>query len=199
MKKVLFTVGFLALLLLSACSTVNSGYRTIYDGEVASYVQSKYPLYDVVASTTNSSNYSEIYSAEGKSLDEVASEIGGVKNPVQVSEENENGKALVYNDMFVLLSQDEENPSNTLIELANKEFVRNNFNPGFFEGMLLMAILDDVLDVDDWGKNRRLKCSTNPELCYGGYSSSGGSFKGYKNTPSVRGTTIRGGGPGAGK
>ncbi|MEQ6378651.1 DUF4247 domain-containing protein [Bacillaceae bacterium S4-13-58] len=199
MKKVLFTVGFLALLLLSACSTVNSGYQTIYDGEVASYVQSKYPLYDVVSSTVDSSNYSEIYSAEGRSLDEVASEIEGVKTPVQVSEENENRKALVYNDMFVILSQDEENSSNTLIEVANKEFVRNNFNPSFFQGMLLMTILDDVLDVDDWGKNRKISCNSNPERCYGGYSTSGGSFKGYKNTPSVRGTTVRGGGPGAGK
>lgn len=201
MKKLFILFFFLAVFLLSACSTQSSSYQTIYKDELAKFVQSNYPLFDVVASAVSSSNYSEVYVAEGKSLDEVSIELQGVKQPIEVSDKNVNKQVLIYDQLFVILSLDEDNNGNTLIELANKEFVRNNFNPGFFEGMLLMRFLDDVLDVDDWGKNRRIQCKNYPDQCYRGYSSSGGSFKGYQNRPSVRGgtSTVRGGGPGVGK
>lgn len=201
MRKLYFLFFFLVVVLLSACSIQSSGYETIYKDDLAKFIQKEYPLFDVVASAESSSNYSEVYVAEGKALDQVALELQGVKQPLRISDKNNEKQVLVYNHLFVILSKDEDNTGNTLIELANKEFVRNNFNPGFFEGMLLMTFLDDVLDVDDWGKNRRIQCNSYPERCYGGFSSSGGSFKGYQNRPSVRGgtSTVRGGGPGAGK
>lgn len=201
MKKLFYLFILLPIILLVGCSTESSAYQTIYKDDLAKYIQSNYPLFDVVASAVNSSNYSEVYVAEGKSIDEVTKELQSVKQPVKESDKKDNKQVLVYDQLFVILSVAEDNNGNTLIELANKEFVRNNFNPGFFEGMLLMRFLDDVLDVDDWGKNRRLQCRNFPEQCYGGFSSSGGSFKGYENRPSVRGgtSTVRGGGPGAGK
>lgn len=200
-KKLLFVTVLAAVFLLSACSTQSSAYQTIYKDDLAKFVQNNYPLFDVVASATNSSNYSEVYVAEGRTMDEISNELTGVKQPEKVSDKNDSKQVLVYDKIFVILSIDEENSGNTLIELSNKEFVRNNYNPSFFQGMLLMSFLNNSFGVNDWGSSRSTQCARNPAQCYGGYSSSGGSFKGYQNSPSVRGgtATVRGGGTGAGK
>ncbi|MBU8908944.1 DUF4247 domain-containing protein [Desertibacillus haloalkaliphilus] len=201
MKSIYVSIIFIAVLFISACSVQSSAYQSIYNDEIASFIKGQYPLFDVVASSIDSSNYSEIYVAEGKGMAEVATEIEAVKEPVQSSDENDGKQVLVYDQFFVILSVAEDNRANTLIELANKEFVRNNFNPSFFEGMLLMSMLNNMLGGNDWGNTRRQQCNNNPDECYRGYSTSGGSFKGYQNSPTVRGgsATIRGGGPGTGK
>lgn len=198
-KNLLFITFITALVfLLSACSQ-GSDYQTIYKDEPANFVQDNYPLFDVVGSAVESSNYAEVYVAEGKEIDDIARELEGVKKPDKVSEKNDNKKVLVYNRFFVILTEDEENNSNTLIELANQEFVKSNYNPSFFQGMLLMSVLNSALNTNDWGRNRSNQCASNPNQCYGGYSSSGGSYKGYENSPTVRGGSVRGGGPGSGK
>ncbi|MGJ9383526.1 DUF4247 domain-containing protein [Salipaludibacillus sp. CF4.18] len=199
-KNLLFVTFIVTVfLLLSACSSQSSDYETIYKEEPANFVQENYPLFDVVGSAVDSSNYSEVYVAEGKKIDDVALELEGAKQPEKISDKNDNKQVLVYDKFFVMLTEDEENSSNTLIELANKEFVKDNYNPSFFQGMLVMSVLNSALNTNDWGSNRRSQCGSNPSQCYGGYSSSGGNYKGYENSPTVRGGTVRGGGPGSGK
>lgn len=87
-----------------------------------------------------------------------------------------------------------------MVEISTYDFVRNHYSPDFFDGLLVLWLLDEVLDVDDWGKKQRNKCSSNQADCYRGYGSSGGTFK-TGGTSTVRGGTssVRGGGPGTGK
>jgi hypothetical protein len=198
LKKSIVIV-LISMLLLAACGT-SSGGGSIFKEGVVEFINNNYTFSDTVASATENSNYSEIYIAENQSIDDVAQAIQNHQEPARISEKKDNKQVLVYDQLFVILTEDEQNASNTMIEVANDQFVRNNYSPDFFDGLLLLWVLDEVLDVDDWGKNQRLKCRNNPDLCYRGYSSSGGTFKGYNKSP-VRGgsSSVRGGGPGAGK
>ena len=200
MKKSL-AVLILAMVTLAGCGpSIDSGGGSIFKEGVVDFINNNYTFTDTVASAEDNSNYSEVYIAENQSIDEVAQAIQNHQEPVRVSEKKDNKQVLVYDQMFVIMTADEQNGANTMIEVANDQFVQNNYSPDFFDGLLLLWVLDEVLDVDDWGKKQRLKCSNNPALCYGGYSSSGGAFKGYNKSP-IRGgsSSVRGGGPGAGK
>ncbi|RIW27089.1 DUF4247 domain-containing protein [Bacillus salacetis] len=200
MKKPLAVLILLVVMLAGCGPGAGSGGGSIFKEGVADFINNNYTFSDTVASGTDNSNYSEVYIAENQSIDEVAQAIQDHQEPAKVSEKKDNRQVLVYDQLFVILTADDQNSANTMIEVANDQFVRNNYSPDFFDGLLLLWVLDEVLDVDDWGKKQRLKCRNNPELCYGGYSSSGGSFKGYNKSP-IRGgsSSVRGGGPGAGK
>ncbi|MEN2766935.1 DUF4247 domain-containing protein [Ornithinibacillus xuwenensis] len=198
MKKPLLVLILSVTLLLSACSSSSGG---LFKDGVVEFIDSEYRLYDTVNSATDSDNFSEIYIAENKSLTEVASDIISYQQPSEESELKDGKQVLVYDNLFVILTEDEENQDNTYIEVANDKFVRNNYNPSFFNGLFVLWVLDDLLDVDDWSKNRNLKCQKDPSYCYGGYGTSGGSFKGKNSKPTIRSgsSPVRGGGPGAGK
>jgi len=198
MKKPLLAFLLSFTLLLSACSS--TGGSLFRDG-ISEYVNNEYILFDTVNDATDTANFSEIYLAEDESIEQVASKLIAYQEPVETSELKEGKQVLVYDNLFVILTEDKDNSANTNIEVANKDFVRNNYSPSFFNGLFALWILDDILDVDDWGKKRKSQCKQNPSYCYDGYGSSSGSFKGINKTPTVRGgsSTVRGGGPGAGK
>ncbi|MFD2212162.1 DUF4247 domain-containing protein [Metabacillus endolithicus] len=202
MKKPLLFIFLSCILLLSACGSETQGSTegSFFKDGIADFISTTYILQDVVSSQGQSGQISEIYSAENKSIDDVANELQEYEKPREVSEKKENKQVLIYQDTFVMLTNDEENPANTLVEVSTYDFVRNNYSPDFFDGLFLLWVLDEVLDVDDWGKKQSNKCYSNQDDCYRGYSSSGGSFK-TGGTSTVRGGTssVRGGGPGTGK
>lgn len=199
MNKPLLALLLTFTLVLSACTVSPNG--SFAPKGIKEFLNNEYSIYDTVSSATNSANFSEIYIAENESIDQVASKLTAFQKPVESSEKKDGKQVLIYENLFIILTEDERNPSNTFIEIANDEFVRNNYSPDFFDGLFLYWVLDEVLDVDDWGKKRKSQCSKNPESCYGGYSAYGGGFKGLNKTPTIRGgsSSIRGGGPGAGK
>lgn len=201
MKNSLLTGIVFVVFLLSACGTSNGGGSSLFQEGIAVFINNNYTFYDTVTSATNSSNYSEIYLARDKSIDEVTAELQDFEQPEKIGERQEDKQVLVYDDQFVILTDDEEYEGSTLIEVANKEFVRDNYNPSFFQGMLLMSFLNNMFGSNDWDRNQQAKCQQNPNNCYGGFSRSGGGYKGYTTPPSVRGgsSSVRGGGPGAGK
>jgi hypothetical protein len=198
MKKPLLALILSILLFLAACSSSAGG---LFKEGIAEFINNEYTIYDTVNDTTDTSNYSEVYIAENSTIPEVTANITSHEQPREVSELVEGKQALIYDNLFVIITEDPDNPSNTYIEIANHDFVRNNYSPSFFNGLFLLWVLDDVLDVDDWGKKRNTQCKQNPDNCYGGYGYSGGGFKGINKTPTVRGgsSSVRGGGPGAGK
>src|SRR5690606_24018807 len=106
-------------------------------------------------------------------------------------------RVLIYDDYLVTVMEDENNPNNTLIEVANYGFVRDNYHPDFFDGMLTYFLLSQLFDVDDWADRQRARC--RGDQCYKGYNASGGGYKGPVMTPGFRGANGRGGGPGMGK
>ncbi|MDF4756006.1 DUF4247 domain-containing protein, partial [Vibrio parahaemolyticus] len=50
----------------------------------------------------------------------------------------------VYSDKIYNLQKDKEKPSDTLIEISNKEFVRQNYQPSFLQGYIMGSILNDI-------------------------------------------------------
>ena len=175
------------ILLLSACGITK---------DIQEIVEDRYQLEDVIESSVDSGDVSKVYTAD-KDLVSVASYLQDQIKPNEVSEVKEGKQILVYDDYIVTLSEGED--SNTLVEVATVGFVRDNYQPSFFDGLLAYYILDEILDVDDWGKKQKNRCKSSSGNCYGGYSATGGAYKGPTNTPSFRGSSSRGGGPGTGK
>jgi hypothetical protein len=171
--------------------------------DVSVYVESTYPLIDVVKSSANQQDVTRIFQVENKSIEEVAKELleAVTKQPIEISENTGNKQVLVYERYFATLTTAPGNEANTLIEIATYGFVRDNYQPDFFDGLLVWWFLDEVLDVDDWGKKQKRRCASSPGGCYGTYGSSGKGFKGPVGQPSLRGgsSNVRGGGPGTGK
>ncbi len=159
-------------------------------------ISDEYPLEDVVESSTNSEDTARVFVAKDKSISKVSSFIKDKKEPTNKSEIKDNKQILIYEDYFVTLTKDENDPDNTLIEVASDGFARDNYRPSFFSGFIAYYILDEVFDVDDWGKRQSQRCAGK---CYRGYNQSGGTYKGPTTPSSFRGSGNRGGGPGSGK
>ncbi|WP_221563300.1 DUF4247 domain-containing protein [Alkalihalobacillus sp. TS-13] len=173
-------------LLLVACGSAN----------VLDWIAEHYPLEDVVESSTDPDDVARLYVAKDKSIQEVSKAIKDQMEPENASEIKENKQILVYDDYFVTLTQDEDDPENTNIEVATDEFVRDNYRPGFFNGFIAYYILDRTFGVNDWRYKQDQRCGGK---CYEGYNKSGGNYKGPATPSSFRGSGNRGGGPGTGK
>ncbi|GGF06128.1 hypothetical protein GCM10010954_00610 [Halobacillus andaensis] len=149
-----------------------------------------FPLLDTVETDEG---HSEIFMTQNLTLPETAEEIENKIEPEEVSDRDEGKQVLIYPDEFVILQESEEEPGLILIELASDEFVRNNYSPSFFQGLLAYSLLNRMLGSSDWANRREARCQSEGG-CYGGYSMYGGS-----NSGSFRGSSNRGGGPGTGK
>ncbi|MDC2865166.1 MULTISPECIES: DUF4247 domain-containing protein [unclassified Bacillus (in: firmicutes)] len=106
-------------------------------------IQDRYPL-ESVAKDGKQESY--VYRAANKSVPQVAKELIDEQEPKQASKEDENQMFLVYSDKIYNLQKDKEKPSDTLIEISNKEFVRQNYQPSFLEGYIMASILNDIFD-----------------------------------------------------
>lgn len=156
--------------------------------EIDDIIEANFPLMDIVSGEGNQN--SDVYATTVLSVSELESVFTSAIKPDKVSEVKNNQQILIYPNHFVTLKINEEDSDVVLIEVASNEFVRRNYAPSFLGTYFAIRILDDVLDVDDWGKKRARECKSRN--CYGGYTG--------KYGPPARGnTSYRGGGPGAGK
>jgi hypothetical protein len=156
------------------------------------FIASNYSLEDVV--TDDRQNTSKVYRAENKAVPEVANILAKQEQPKEISKEDPERMFLVYNDRLIQVMRDAQQPADSLIEVSEKEFVRNNYNTSFLEAYLMYSIVDSL-----FGMGGRRQGG------YGGYVGENGRYS--KNTGaggsirygSIRGTNPRGGGPGVGK
>ncbi|WP_101844649.1 DUF4247 domain-containing protein [Halobacillus sp. Marseille-P3879] len=162
-------------------------------GSVRQLLSDSFPLLDTVE--TDEGN-SEIFMTQELTLPEVAEELERKIEPEEVSDREEGKQVLIYPDEFVILQESEEEPGLILIELSSDEFVRNNYSPNFFQGLLAYSLLNRMLGSNDWAERRQSRCQSGGD-CYGGYSMYGGSNS--DSSGSFRGSSNRGGGPGTGK
>ncbi|WP_181349847.1 DUF4247 domain-containing protein [Thalassobacillus sp. CUG 92003] len=153
-------------------------------------IEAEFPLLDTVK---RDNQQAKIYMTRKLTLPEVIDELSGKITPEEVGERVDDKQVLIYDDHFVTVKESDEEPNLVLIELANDEFVRNHYSPGFFQGMFAYAMLNRMLNSNDWAERRRSSCRNNSG-CYGGYTMYGG-----QGTGSFRGSSNRGGGPGSGK
>ncbi|GGG09756.1 DUF4247 domain-containing protein [Paenibacillus abyssi] len=121
--------------LLAACS-------------ISDTIEEQYPLESVNGS---GSQTSYVYRAEGTSVPEAAQALIEQRKPEQQSAEDTERMFLVYQDELIHIQQDPEIPEDSLIEIDSKEYVRNNYNPGFLEGYLLASLIGDLFDHGRYG------------------------------------------------
>ncbi|WP_229683029.1 DUF4247 domain-containing protein [Virgibacillus oceani] len=157
--------------------------------EIDDIIEANFSLMDVVSGEGNQS--AEIYATTRFELSELEAVLSSAIGPEKVSEVKDNQQILIYPDEFVTLKVSPDDSKVLLIEVAKDEFVRRNYSPSFLSTYFAIRFLDEVLDVDDWGKRRAKECRSGN--CYGGYTG-----KGY-GTPKRGDTSFRGGGPSAGK
>ncbi|MCF6092556.1 DUF4247 domain-containing protein [Microaerobacter geothermalis] len=165
-------------------------------GDAASQIAGQYPFENVVQGDFGTA--AKVYRATNQGVTEVAKQIASSFPPVETSAENEERMFLVYQNQLVSLMRDPENPQDTLIEVANQEFVRNNYDFDLLEAYLIASIVDDLFDIG-WKLNK-----AKYKGGYKGYAGPGGYTKyagreGSLRYGSATGQSPRGGGPGVGK
>jgi hypothetical protein len=190
LKVKTISIFLLLVFVLAACGS-----------SVDDVISDEYPLKDTVKSSTDPDDAATVYIAKGKSIDQVAQALEDKMEPNRISNRQDNKQVLIYDDYFVTLTQSKDNPNNTDIEVASYTFVRDNYQPSFFNGLFSGLLLSRLFNVPDWGRRQAYRCQQSMNGCYGGYTRSGGHYKGPTTPPSFRGSLsgFRGGGPGAGK
>ncbi len=172
---------------------VKSAIETGNYSSIKTLLDDNFSLVDVVSEGNNEQSY--IYATRQFGLEELSPLIERGMKAEQVSDIQENKQIFIYSNYILTLQEDQEDPELLLLELASTEFVRNHYTPNYFSGFFALWLLDDVLDVDDWGKKRTQACKQGN--CYGGYYNTDKYRSG--DIGSLRGSTTRGGGPGTGK
>jgi uncharacterized membrane protein YgcG len=157
------------------------------------YVEENYTFVDAVQNNANANDRALVYRVD-KSIPDVATELINVQKPEQIGEEVDGRQVLVYDNEFIILTEDQDNPGSTLVEVAEDEFVRTHYNPGFFTGMFLGSLLSGRFG-SNWDRTQMSKCRQNNGGCYSG----GGSYGSFSSGAYGRGSVFRGGGPGSGK
>ncbi len=174
--------------------TVEGNVKTESYSSIKQLLDQNFTLVDVISEGSNETT--RIYATSQFSIQELSSMFEDYTNPDQVSDIKNEKQAFVYSNDFLTVQLDQEDKSIVLMELATKEFVRNHYAPNYFDGLFALWVLDEVLDVDDWGKKRSQSCY-NTGNCYGGYVKTDKYRSG--GIGNLRGSTNRGGGPSAGK
>src|SRR5690242_14445620 len=118
MLKRLFIMLSVTALALGIFSSVLTG--------CSKSVSDSYPLESV---TGNGKETSRVYRAANKTVPEVAKELTENKKPQEASKEDDERMFLVYSDEWYNIQKDPKNAKDTLIEVSNTEFVRNNYSP----------------------------------------------------------------------
>jgi hypothetical protein len=116
---------------------------TVLAGCGANLASANYPLESV---TQDGDQLSRVYRAENKTVPEVAHELADQKTPQEMSKEDPDRMFLIYPDELYHLQKDPNKPADTLIEVDNREFVRQNYDSSFLQGYLLASVLDDLFD-----------------------------------------------------
>lgn len=107
-------------------------------------VADTYPLESV--SSKDQEQTSRVYRAANKTVPVVAKELADQNEPDEISKEDAQHMFLIYPDEVYHIQQDAAKPTDTLIEIDSKEYVRNNYDSSFLQGYILASVLDDLFD-----------------------------------------------------
>ncbi|WP_254901295.1 DUF4247 domain-containing protein [Tuberibacillus sp. Marseille-P3662] len=183
----------LALCVLTA--TVLPGCS--FGKNILDVAKDKYDLDDTVKSSVQREDETYIFKPD-QTIDQVSQTLSKEIKPERTSDTVDGKKVLVYDDYIVTLTKDDNNKTN--LEVATYGFVRDNYHPSFFEGLLAYSLLSNILGADDWARRQGQRCrSAIGGSCYNGYAASGGHYKGPGSKPLFKSSPFRGGGLGAGK
>ncbi|MBO8170307.1 MAG: DUF4247 domain-containing protein [Bacillaceae bacterium] len=163
---------------------------------VSNLVSDRYPLEDVVYGDRGYE--ARVYRASDTSVQQVVDMLAQEYPPVEISREDPERMFMVYQNRLVHVMQDAQDPDDSLIEVADKEFVRDHYDLSLLEAYIMLNILEDIFE---WNLKRKQYQGTG----YGGYVGPGGRYArtgggtGSVKYGSIHGPNPRGGGPSAGK
>jgi hypothetical protein len=126
----LILVFVLGTTLLAGCANSSNNQSDVAGG---------YPL---ISQSKNGNQESYLYLAKMQSVPQVAQKLSKQKKPDQISKVSNNQMFLAYPNELYNIQKDKKNLKNTLIEVSNKEFVRNNYSSTFLNGYLSAVLLD---------------------------------------------------------
>ncbi|WP_195570630.1 DUF4247 domain-containing protein [Paenibacillus sp. 1001270B_150601_E10] len=115
--------------LLAACGQVN--------------VAEQFPLESV---TEDGNRTSYVYRAADTTVPDAAKLLSDKQRPEQISKEDPERMFLVYSNQIIQIQQDQEQPKDALIEVASKEYVKQNYDRSFLEMYLTYKIVDSMFD-----------------------------------------------------
>ncbi|MFP7492780.1 DUF4247 domain-containing protein [Terribacillus saccharophilus] len=177
--------------------TITSSFENSVGESIETLIDNNFYLLDVVSGERRGS--ANVYATRHFTVDELEELFKQTKGPDEISDKKDNQLMMIYDDVFITLKPSEEDGDVTLIEVADRNFVRNNYSPNYLNTFFTFALLNSLFG-NNWSQSRMDTCQNGG--CYGGYTStyrsddnSGGSGGAVR-----RGTSnYRGGGPDAGK
>ena len=111
--------------------------------------------YPLVSVNRDGSQTSYVYRAANDTVPDVAARLSNQRKPQQMSETDPDHMFLVYSNEWYHLQRDADKPSDTLIEVDSKDFVRRNYNPSFLEGYVAASLIGHLFDsIGNYGKYR---------------------------------------------
>ena len=142
-------------------------------------ISDRYSLVDTKPGKVNPEDIAYVFRAD-KGVAAVANEITGFEKPQKLRRSGNGRMLMVYPQGLVNLYPDKRSPGRTFIELMSMEYAANNYTAAYFGDDW-----DDDDILDDLFKTKKHK-----------YRSTGVFIAGWT---SIRGSSVRGGGPGLGK
>ncbi|PAD40358.1 DUF4247 domain-containing protein [Terribacillus sp. 7520-G] len=177
--------------------TVTSEFENSAGESIETLIDNNFYLLDVVSGDRSTS--ANVYATRLYSVDELEELFKQTEGPDEISDKKNGQQIMIYDDVFITLKPSEEDDDVTLIEVADRNFVRENYSPNYLNTFFTFALLNSLFG-SNWSQTRMDTCQNGG--CYGGYTSTYRSDDGSGGTGSTvrRGTSsYRGGGPDAGK
>jgi hypothetical protein len=120
-------------------------------GNAGNYVKDHYPL---ISADGKGNNLSKVYSAEGKTVPVVASELAAKEPPKEKSKESPDQMFLLYSDKVINIQKDPKDSNNSLVQIDSIEYAKNHYDSSFLQGYLAAALLQSVMGGGWFGNNR---------------------------------------------
>ncbi|HJV45813.1 MAG TPA: DUF4247 domain-containing protein [Bacillota bacterium] len=108
--------------------------------------------YPLVSISEQGNQKSRVYRAENQSVPDVAHALADEVTPKEISKDDPDRMFLVYPDEWYHVQRDPQKAEDTLIEVSNQEFVRQNYNPSFLQGYITAQIINGIFDLLKSGK-----------------------------------------------
>jgi Domain of unknown function (DUF4247) len=174
--------------------TVTSKFENSIGESIETLIDNNFYLLDAISG--EGSGNANVYATRLYTVEELIELFKQTEGPDEISEKKNGQQIIIYDDVFITVKPSEEDSDVTLIEVADRTFVRENYSPNYLNTFFTFALLNSLFG-NNWSQSRMNTCQNGG--CYGGYTSayrdndsgSGGVSRGSSN--------YRGGGPSAGK
>ncbi|QXE01342.1 DUF4247 domain-containing protein [Terribacillus sp. DMT04] len=174
--------------------TVTSKFENSAGESIETLIDNNFYLLDVVSGER--SGNANVYATRLYTVEELIELFKQTEGPDEISEKKNGQQIIIYDDVFITVKPSEEDSDVTLIEVADRTFVRENYSPNYLNTFFTFALLNSLFG-NNWSQSRMNTCQNGG--CYGGYTSANRTNDGGSGGVSRGNSNYRGGGPSAGK